>query len=69
MAATALAIAATLILQTALRAESPSGGATALIATLGLETADWLGFGRFVVAILLVTALGEAARRLVLRMG
>lgn len=68
VAASALAVAVALVMQTALGAVCPAGGATALIASLGLETADRAGLGRFVAAILLVTALGEGARRLVLRL-
>jgi CBS-domain-containing membrane protein len=64
--ATMLAVAATLLLQALLRAINPAGGATALIVSLGSEAATGAGAARLAGAILLVTALGEAARRLAL---
>jgi hypothetical protein len=42
-------------------------GAAALVMTLGQETASWHGAGRLIVSVLLVTALGEVAQRIVLR--
>jgi hypothetical protein len=38
-----------------------------LAVAIGAETADWSGAGRLLAGILLVTALGEAARQFVLR--
>ncbi len=65
--ATCVAVLLTGAAQIALNAISPAGGATALIVTLGAETADWIGALRVVVGILLVTCLGEATRHLLLR--
>lgn len=48
-------------------AKTPAGGATALIVALGLETTTWMGALRLLVGIVAVTALGEAARRTILR--
>lgn len=48
-------------------ARTPAGGATALVVALGAESASWGGAGRLVVGIALVTVLGEAVRRAVLR--
>ena len=43
--------------------KTPAGGATALVAALGIETVTWIGAVRMLVGIALVTALGEIARR------
>ncbi len=56
------------IAQTAARAKSPAGGATALIVALGVETANWAGVGRLVIGIALVTVLGEAARQMIVKL-
>ena len=55
-------------LQLAIRATCPAGGATAVVVAIGAETASLDGAARMLVAIMLVTALGEAARRVILRM-
>ncbi|WP_158322755.1 HPP family protein [Acidisphaera rubrifaciens] len=47
---------------------TPAGGATALIVAIGAEADDPAGAAHLAVGLLLVTSLGEAARRLVLRM-
>lgn len=65
--AVAVATLLTAGLQLALKAKSPAGGATAVVVALGLETANWAGAWRLVVGIALVTALGEAARQIILR--
>jgi len=57
-------VAGTLLLQALLGAVNPAGGATALILTLGSEAATLAGAVRLTTAVLLVTALGEGARRL-----
>lgn len=68
VAATMAAVAGTLLSQALLSAINPAGGATALIVTLGSEAATWVGAVRLTAAVLLVTALGEGARRLSLRL-
>ncbi len=55
-------------LQLALRATSPAGGATAVVVAIGAEAASLDGAARLLVGIILVTLLGEGARRAVLRM-
>lgn len=67
VAAAAMAVFVTCVLQRILRATSAAGGATALVVALGAETATEDGAIRLVAGILLVTALGEAARWLILR--
>lgn len=64
VAATMVAVAGTLLLQALLGAINPAGGATALIVTLGSEAASRAGAARLTAAVLLLTALGEGARRL-----
>ena len=54
-------------LQLALKATSPAGGATAIVVAIGAETANAAGFERMLIGIILVSALGEAARLAVLR--
>ncbi|MFC6746229.1 hypothetical protein ACFQFG_17005 [Methylobacterium persicinum] len=68
MAATMVAVAGTLLLQALLGAINPAGGATALIVTLGSEAATLAGALRLTGAVLLVTALGEGARRISIRL-
>ncbi len=65
--AVVIAIAVASVLQIALRAVSPAGGATALVGALGAETANWAGGLRMLVGIAVVTGLGEIGRRMVLR--
>ena len=65
--AVVIAVLLTVLFQLAAKANSPAGGATAIVLAIGLETANWQGAARLVFAILLVTGLGEAFRRLVLR--
>ena len=67
LAAIVIATALTSALQSAAKATSPAGAATAVIVATGVETTTWLGAGRLLVGIALVTILGEIARRLVLR--
>ena len=62
-----IAIAITSVAQVGLKATNPAGGATAVVVASGLETATWLGAGRLLIGIALVTVLGEVARRIVLR--
>ena len=65
--AVAIAVVVGAGLQLALKATSPAGGATAVVVAIGAETASLEGAARMVVAIVLVTLLGEAARRVVLK--
>ena len=67
IAAVVIAIAITAVVQTAARAKSPAGGATAAVVALGLETANWAGAMRLAVGITLITILGEGCRRLLLK--
>ncbi len=62
-----VAVLVTGCLQCALMAVSPAGGATSLIVALGMETPDWPGIVRLTIGIVLVTALGEAIRRVLLK--
>ncbi len=61
---TALLAAAAQVLTGAL---TPAGGATALVVALGAESADWHGVMHLAIGLVLVTILGEAARRAILR--
>jgi hypothetical protein len=67
VAAACMAVLLTYVVQRILRATSAAGGATALVVALGAETATEDGAIRLVAGILLVTALGEAARWLILK--
>lgn len=67
VAAVAVAVALTVLLQHLARAKNPSGGATVLLMALGTEPASWRGVVIMVVGILLVSALGETARWMILR--
>jgi hypothetical protein len=67
VAAAAMAVLLTCVLQRILRATSAAGGATALVVALGAETATEEGAIRLVAGILLVTLLGEVSRWLILR--
>ena len=66
--ATGLAVFLTLVFQYLLRAPNAAGGATALVVALGAETPTFAGAGRLALGILLVTAMGETARRFILRL-
>ncbi len=61
-----VAVFLTSVLQQVLKATSAAGGATALVVALGAETATAAGAARLVAGILLVTLLGETARRFIL---
>ena len=71
VAARAIAVAIAVLLAAALqllaKATSPAGGATAVVIAIGAETASLAGAFHLAIGILLGTALGEAARRAVLR--
>jgi hypothetical protein len=60
----ALLAAATQLVTGAL---TPAGGATALVVALGAESADWRGIMHLAAGLVLVSVLGEAARRAILR--
>lgn len=66
--AVALALLLAAALQLACKATTPAGGATAVVVAIGAETANWSGALHLTIGILLVTALGEAARRTILKM-
>lgn len=68
IAAMAIAIFITALLQVILKAENPAGGATALLIALGTIAPDAGGAFDIIVGIVLVTALGEAARRMSLKL-
>lgn len=67
VAAVAIAVAITSLLQIALKARSPSGGTTAVVIAIGAETANVAGAIRLVVGILMVVILGEIGRRILIR--
>ena len=69
VAAVAIAVLLGSAAQMLAGAKTPSGGATALVVAMGMETASWGGAGRLAVGIALVTALGEGVRRAMLRAG
>ena len=50
------------------KAKAPAGGTTAIVVAIGAEMANWKGAVDLLVGIVLITILGEAARRLILRM-
>ncbi len=54
--------------QLACKAKAPAGGTTSLIVAIGAEMATWKGALDLLVGIVLITILGEAARRFVLRL-
>lgn len=66
--AVAIAALITIVLQHALRATTPAGGATAVVVAVGAENATWPGFGHLLGGIVLVATLGEIARLVVQRM-
>lgn len=70
--ARAIAVAVAVLLaaaaQLACKATNPAGGATALVVAIGAESPEWRGLFHLVIGIALVTVLGEAARRIVLRL-
>lgn len=68
VAAVAIAVAVTALLQTVVRARSPAGGTTAVVVAVGVETANLAGAGRLVVGIVLVAVLGEIGRRIRIRL-
>ncbi len=65
--AMAIAVAGTVLLQRALKATSPAGGAVALLVALGTVPPTAHGALLLTVGILLVTGLGEFARVAILR--
>lgn len=65
--AIAIAVAITATLQEVLKARSPAGGTTAVVVAVGAETANLGGAVRLAVGIALVAVLGEAARRVMLK--
>ncbi|WP_428488318.1 HPP family protein [Rhodopila sp.] len=67
VAAAVIAVLLSAAGQRVLKATSAAGGATALVVALGAETATEAGAIRLFFGILLVTAIGEAARQLILR--
>ena len=54
-------------LQLVTGALTPAGGATALVVALGGESANWHGVVHLAVGLVLVTVLGEAARKVIVR--
>jgi CBS-domain-containing membrane protein len=68
VAAVAIAVAVTVLLMFAIDGKNPAGGATTLLIALGTEPQTWRGAVIMVVGILLVSALGEATRFLILRL-
>jgi hypothetical protein len=62
IAAVGIAIWLTVLLQQLIGAQNPAGGATALLMAVGTEKPTLEGAFIMVVGILLVSALGEAAR-------
>lgn len=64
--AVAIAIIITVLLQRTLRATCPAGGAVALLVALGTVPPNLHGAMLLVIGIVLVTALGEPARTLIL---
>jgi hypothetical protein len=66
IAAVALAIALTALVQQPLKAQNPAGGATSLLIALGEIAPTPHGAFLVSIGILLVTVIGEAARRAVL---
>ena len=65
--AVAIAAACAAGLQLLFKATAAAGGTLAVFLALGTETPDLLGIARTVAGLLLVTAIGEAARRIVLK--
>ena len=47
--------------------KTPAGGATALVAAIGIETVTWIGATRMLVGIAIVTVLGEIARQFLVK--
>nr|WP_210530874.1 HPP family protein [Rubellimicrobium arenae] len=64
VAATALAIGATVALQLTISAQHPPAAATTLLITLGGLKPDWATVGSIIIGVALVAALGEGARQL-----
>lgn len=65
--AVVIAVLVASTLQLASGKRTPAGGATALVAALGIETITFCGALRMCIGIVLVTVLGETARQLLLR--
>lgn len=64
-----VAVLVTSVLQVSLSAKSAAGGALALLFAMGEESPTLASAGVALVGIVLVTAMGEAARRAVVRAG
>lgn len=67
VAAVAIAVAITAVVQIAVKARSPTGGTTAVVVAVGVETADFSGAARLLIGIVLVAVLGEIARQILVR--
>ncbi len=67
VAAVAIAVAITAVVQIAVKARSPAGGTTAVVVAVGAEMADWSGAMRLLGGIVLVAVLGEIARQILIR--
>lgn len=67
VAAIALSVFFTAILQFSCDAVSPAGGAIAIIVATGSKSASWSGLRDIVAGIALVTVFGEIARQFILR--
>lgn len=65
--AVAIGVPLAVVGQMLANARTPTGGATALVVALGVETPTLAGGVRLLAGIALVMTLGEAARRLVAR--
>jgi CBS-domain-containing membrane protein len=65
--AVAIALAATVLLQRALQATCPAGGAVALLIALGSVPANLHGAWLLAIGIVLVTGMGEAMRVVILK--
>jgi len=63
--AAAVAVTLTFIAQTLLRASHPPAATTALLITLGAINPEWRAILILCTGILLITALGEGAKRIV----
>ena len=63
--AVAIATFVAILGQMLANARTPTGGATAIVVAIGVEAPTFAGAARLLVGIVLVMALGEVARRLV----
>lgn len=68
IAAVAIAVGITVLLQVITASENPAGGATALLVALGTLSASWQSAFILVIGILLVSILAEGARFVILRL-